>query len=141
VTLPFTGLNDPERVAVDSFGDVFVTDAGNNRVLELPVAIPTSLSATPAVLETNPIGLPLFMLSATLTRATTGMPIPGQLVAFVAHSNPLCSATTNTAGTASCSVLANLGDMLQILLANGYTASFAGQASYLPSQGSAPLIR
>lgn len=35
VVLPFTGLDNPEEVAVDAKGDVYVTDSGNNRVLEL----------------------------------------------------------------------------------------------------------
>jgi serine/threonine-protein kinase len=34
--LPFTGLNQPYAVAVDTAGDVYVTDWGNNRVLKLP---------------------------------------------------------------------------------------------------------
>jgi serine/threonine protein kinase, bacterial len=35
-TLPFTGLNDPYGVAVDSSGSVYVTDNTNQRVLKLP---------------------------------------------------------------------------------------------------------
>jgi serine/threonine-protein kinase len=35
--LPFTGLNFPNGVAVDAAGNLYVTDAGNNRVLKLPV--------------------------------------------------------------------------------------------------------
>ncbi|OBG33295.1 hypothetical protein A5673_24015 [Mycobacterium sp. E3198] len=35
VVLPFTGLKNPEEVAVDAQGDVYVTDSGNNRVLKL----------------------------------------------------------------------------------------------------------
>jgi serine/threonine-protein kinase len=35
VVLPFTGLDNPEEIAVDVKGDVYVTDSGNNRVLEL----------------------------------------------------------------------------------------------------------
>ncbi len=35
-TLPFSGLNLPEGAAVDSAGDVFIPDAFNNRVVELP---------------------------------------------------------------------------------------------------------
>jgi serine/threonine-protein kinase len=34
VVLPFTGLNSP--VAVDSAGDLYVVDGGNNRVVKLP---------------------------------------------------------------------------------------------------------
>jgi serine/threonine-protein kinase len=33
--LPFTGLNRPEGVAVDSAGNVYVTDEWKNRVLKL----------------------------------------------------------------------------------------------------------
>jgi Fibronectin type III domain len=36
VTLPFSGLNDPQAVAVDGLGDVFVADMLNNRIVELP---------------------------------------------------------------------------------------------------------
>jgi len=35
VVLPFTGLDNPEEIAVDAKGDVYVTDSGNNRVLKL----------------------------------------------------------------------------------------------------------
>lgn len=43
--LPFTGLNTPGAVAVDSHGDIYVADAGNNRVLELVAGsnLPTEL--------------------------------------------------------------------------------------------------
>ena len=33
--LPFTGLNGPWGVAVDTAGSVYVTDYGNNRVVKL----------------------------------------------------------------------------------------------------------
>ena len=36
ITLPFNGLNGPQGVAVDGAGNVYVADAGNNRVLKLP---------------------------------------------------------------------------------------------------------
>ncbi len=43
--LPFTGLNDPSGVAVDTAGNLYVTDTGNNRVVKLAAG-----SATQAVL-------------------------------------------------------------------------------------------
>jgi serine/threonine-protein kinase len=36
IVLPFTGINDAYGVAVDGAGDIYVTDDGNNQVLELP---------------------------------------------------------------------------------------------------------
>jgi sugar lactone lactonase YvrE len=36
-TVPATGLSSPWGVAVDGAGDVFIVDAGNNRVVEVPV--------------------------------------------------------------------------------------------------------
>jgi|GEM_PF-5980652 len=35
-TVPFSGLNGPEQIAVDSSGDLFLADFGSSRVLELP---------------------------------------------------------------------------------------------------------
>jgi streptogramin lyase len=48
VVLPFTGLNDPRGVAVDTTGAVYVADSGNNRVLKMPAGTttPTTLSFT-----------------------------------------------------------------------------------------------
>jgi serine/threonine-protein kinase len=34
--LPFTGLNSPWGVAVDSAGNLYVADSGNGRVVKLP---------------------------------------------------------------------------------------------------------
>jgi serine/threonine protein kinase, bacterial len=34
--LPFTGLNNPNGVAVDTAGNLYVPDMGNNRMVKLP---------------------------------------------------------------------------------------------------------
>lgn len=48
VTLPFTGLNHPTGVAVDTAGNVYVTDTSPGRVLKLApgAATPTELPFT-----------------------------------------------------------------------------------------------
>jgi serine/threonine protein kinase, bacterial len=67
VTLPFTGLNQPGGVAVDSAGDLYVTDDGNNRVLKLAAGW-----ATPVVLPFTglyiPYGVPVDTAQACLLR-------------------------------------------------------------------------
>jgi DNA-binding beta-propeller fold protein YncE len=36
VEMPFTGLSEPEGIAVDTAGSVYVTTHGDNRVFKLP---------------------------------------------------------------------------------------------------------
>ncbi|WP_083869479.1 hypothetical protein [Nocardia niigatensis] len=36
-TLPFTGLQNPQGMAVDTANNVYVTDMGSNAVVKLPV--------------------------------------------------------------------------------------------------------
>ena len=51
--LPFTGLDDPGGVAVDTAGNLYVTDSHNNRVLKLAAG-----SATPTVLPFTGLNSP-----------------------------------------------------------------------------------
>jgi serine/threonine protein kinase len=56
IVLPFTGLDRPMGVAVDAKGDVFVTDTGNNRVVELAAGAPTQTVAPFSGLD-HPAGI------------------------------------------------------------------------------------
>ena len=96
----------------------------------------TTLTATPALVQLSGLKLYLFGLNATLT-GSGGEPISGQTITFTAAGTSICSAVTNSAGTASCSGALSA---LAIILANGYTATFAGTASYRSSSATAPLI-
>jgi hypothetical protein len=110
------------------------TSATANEVVQ-PAA--TKLVAAPALLGLNPLSLKLLNLSATLTRSDNGAPIAGQTITMTAGGTSLCSATTNSAGVATCNGV--LG-VLAILLNGGYTATFAGTASYRGSSAFGPAI-
>lgn len=56
IVLPFTGLNESYGVAVDGAGNLYVTDSGNNRVLELPKGA-TSQVVLPFTGLHNPFGV------------------------------------------------------------------------------------
>ncbi len=71
--LPFSGLNQPDQVCLDSAGDVFVTDQGNSRALELPL---TATGYGPQVT------LPFTGLSSP-----TGIAVDGAGDVFVADFN------------------------------------------------------
>jgi hypothetical protein len=71
-------------------------------------------------------------VSATLTRTDTGAALAGQTITFTTGSTKICTATTNSSGTASCSGAAAT---LAIMLNGGYTATYAGTTVYAPSSG------
>ena len=74
------------------------------------------------------------VLSAQLTRTDNGAPIGGKTVTL-AMAAETCSAVTDAAGTAACSIVPSEA-------AGTYpvTASFAGDGNYLPSGGGAPFL-
>jgi serine/threonine protein kinase, bacterial len=89
--LPLAGLSGPGGVAVDSVGDVYVADAGNNRVLELaagsgsPTALPFSglgnprgvaVDGTRAAYVTN-VGNSRVLKLAAGSSGTTELPFTG----------------------------------------------------------------
>jgi hypothetical protein len=98
----------------------------------------TSLSAAPQlVLFPPPSGIGLGTVSATLTPAA-GPPVSGRTIEFSAGSLPLCTATTDNGGVATCRV-SFLGELV-VLRTGGYSARFSGDALYLPSSASTPWI-
>jgi hypothetical protein len=80
-------------------------------------------------------------LQATLT-TTGGTPIAGVTLTFSAEASPggpeVCTGVTNAQGLAQCSP--TVSGSLEVDLTGGFTATFATNASYLGSNGSAGLI-
>ncbi|WP_309115419.1 hypothetical protein [Saccharothrix sp.] len=78
-------------------------------------------------------GLTVTGITATLTESHTGRPVAGKLIDFrTVKGSPLCAATTNALGAATCDsrVPFNLG--VNTLL-EGYTAAFGGDTHHGPS--------
>jgi hypothetical protein len=78
----------------------------------------------------------LGVVSSTLQSG--GAPVAGRTIAFSTGATRLCSATTNADGVASCTV--NPAAELAVLIANQYTATFAGSPQHTASHASTPAI-
>jgi hypothetical protein len=83
-----------------------------------------------------PHGVGLFHVSATLTSG--GKPVGGKPISFSVGKTALCSASTESNGTASCKL--DLKGEIAVLLANSYTATFAGDSGYLESTATTPAV-
>jgi hypothetical protein len=104
----------------------------------------THLVATPAIVQVNPSGggtAEMFNLMATLTLQSNGKPLDDEKVTFYADGHKLGSALTNAQGVATLSVESNVADRIDIILARGYTATFAGTSKYAPSSASAGIVQ
>ena len=90
----------------------------------------TTLTVAPAVSG-------LFALSARLTETSTGAPVPDRILTMATSTGAACSAPTDANGVATCS---GVGALAQILLENGFTASFAGDGRLRASSARAGLL-
>jgi hypothetical protein len=113
--------------------------AGNIGTTSCPYVV----QKTATVLDAQPVLLKLtggltvtFPLSARLTTAG-GAPVAGQAVRFTTGSRVLCTATTNSTGWASCG---GSGAWTLAVLSGGFTATYAGNATYRPSTDTAGLV-
>ena len=121
------------RVQAD-MGLDFANELGNANYLPAFQVVQTfTVNKAATTLVATPQGLLFTTLSAIFTRSFDGAPIGGQTVVFRSGSMTICTAVTNANGVASCSVT------LGVSLFGTYTATYAGNADYLPGTGGAPL--
>jgi hypothetical protein len=130
VTVPGLGGGAHAITAVYSGSDTFAGSTSAARTVSVAKAT-TYLKAEAAVVRLIPLGLPLGLLKVTL-RDDQGQPLAGEPVEFTIGSKSVCTATTGVDGVATCNARLLL---LDLILHNGYTATFAGDANYLPSSG------
>jgi hypothetical protein len=102
-------------------------------------AAKTSLTAAPQIdLRNWQLGVGLGRVSATLT--SSGPVGAGETITFTVGKTTLCTATTTSTskGVATCTL--TLKQELAVLAANSYTATFAGNSSYLTSTATTQAV-
>jgi hypothetical protein len=97
---------------------------------------PTSLTADAALVSVSPLGLPLGQLKARLS--SPDGPLAGRIVAFRIGAVTACTSVTDASGVATCNALRYL---VNLTLNLGYSATFGGDANYLPSSARAGIIK
>ncbi|MGN6798023.1 MAG: Ig-like domain repeat protein [Gaiellaceae bacterium] len=97
----------------------------------------TSTKASTAQIAKAKNGTYTTTLSARLT--AYGSPLAGKTIVFSGGGSQLCTAVTDSNGTASCVAVLKTNVTYRSLQKSGYTASFAGDAQYLASSGSATV--
>jgi len=96
----------------------------------------TNMRADGAVVRLMPLGLPLGHLRVTLNSGNG--PVGGVPIVFKVGSATVCTSTTDSSGVATCNAVSHLA---QLILFNGYKATFAGNANYLPSNANGYVIK
>jgi hypothetical protein len=110
---------------------------GTEVVISWVGPVPTTLVAAPQLVSfPPPNGVGLFNVAVTLTSG--GLGVSSEPIVFSVGGSQLCSTVTDASGNASCNT-GLLGE-LEVLLAGGYTASFAGANGFLPSTATTPAI-
>jgi hypothetical protein len=105
----------------------------------------STLNVQPVLLKTTktPLGVKITIgtVSATLVGGTLSWPIANQTVVFKAKgtTTTVCSGTTNATGNVTCTM--SLTATLTTIAKGGVTASFAGNALWLPTTGTAGLVQ
>lgn len=103
----------------------------------------TTLDVDPVLIQlSKPLGIEVKLgtVSATLTGGSPAQPIAGQTVTFKAGMGgavTVCSGVTDANGKVSCKM--NAANTLIVILSLQVRAHFAGNASWKPSDGHAPL--
>ncbi|MDT4921083.1 MAG: hypothetical protein QOI15_1985 [Pseudonocardiales bacterium] len=113
------------------------------KVITITVVKGTStLTVQPVLLQTqrNPLGIKVTIgrVSATLTGGTLNTPIGGATIVFKAGTATVCTGVTNASGVVNCTM--TVANTVKVIAKLGVTATFAGNALWLPSSGTAGLI-
>lgn len=105
-----------------------------------PTAVAADAATLTVTIVPNSVKTKLGPLSATLT--SNGVPVAGQLLLFHANAGirpTVCVGITNLKGVATCKT--SILGAVEVGLAGGIQVVYLGNASYLPSSGTAKLVK
>jgi hypothetical protein len=101
----------------------------------------STLAVNPVILSvsTNPLGISITIgsVSARLTGGTLNVPIGGATIVFKAGTTTVCTGVTDSNGNVNCAM--TVTNTLVVISKKMVTATFAGNALWLPSSGTAGL--
>ncbi|HZN15819.1 MAG TPA: hypothetical protein VFB78_16240 [Acidimicrobiales bacterium] len=145
ITIPALPGNNVVRVIIANNENCGLPSGALSNLYMAVNSQPTTVRAKPIVLELLAPTPPLVTayplnLTAKLTETATVFPISSRTLSMHAGDASgavICTAVTDADGQATCG---GLVEDLTAILAFGWSATFAGDAFYLPSAGSAPLI-
>lgn len=138
-TISRSDLGAGEHVIVAEYSGTAAFAASSSEPVTVTVAKrPTTLHADAALIRINPLlGVNVGTMRATLT--TSEGPFAGQQVVFTNGATTVCTGTTDASGLAKCS--APLVQYLSLILAGGFTATYAGDANHLGSTDRGTVIK
>ena len=129
------GVGSHVITAVYSGTSSFATSTSPVRTLDIARQV-TTIKADAAVVRLTPLGLPLGQLRVTLSSATG--PVAGVPIVFRIGGATVCTSSTSAAGVATCNAASQL---VALVLFNGYTATFAGNAGYSSSTAQGVVLK
>ena len=94
------------------------------------------MTADPTVAKLQNLKWYYPQLRGHLHRADNNAPVVGRTVVFVVQAKVVCQAITDATGTATCG-----GSSNQALVAQNYTASFAGDFDFGASSATGTVIK
>ena len=134
---PAQDYNGPDSItfSVKDAGGLSSTAAVSITVTPAPI-LPTKMTADPVVAKLQGLRWYYPSLVAHLNRVDNNAPVVGRTVTFVIQNKVVCTAITNATGTAACG-----GSSNSAVLAQSYSASFAGDHDFGASSATGTVLR
>ncbi len=134
-----TGPNGTSSFTVQAVDSTSPTQQSDTQALSITIDRgPTTLTVGKVIITTGPLGVNIGSVNATLKGGVPGVGIPGQTIVYKVGATTVCTGVTNASGFNSCSMAVD--KTILVILNGGVTATYAGNAFWLPASGSNTLL-